>query len=95
VGEVLRADEAQALGLVDVVVPPERLQATVVDYAHRLAAKPANALAAIRRCVTVGGALSFDAGLDLEFEEAVALAGSPNFAEGIEAFLAKRPPRWA
>ncbi|CAG0988549.1 enoyl-CoA hydratase [Burkholderiales bacterium] len=93
-GDLVGAAEARALGLVDVVVPPGQLHAAVAGYARRLAAKPANALAAIRRCVTLGGALPFDAGLDLELEEAVALAGSPNFAEGIEAFLAKRPPRW-
>lgn len=93
-GELVGAAEALTLGLVDVVVPPGQLKAKVTEYARRLVAKPANALAAIRRCVTVGGALPFDAGLDLELEEAVALAGSPNFVEGIESFLAKRPPRW-
>lgn len=93
-GELVGAAEAQALGLVDFVVPPEQLQEKVTDYASRLAKKPANALAAIRRCVTVGGALPFDAGLAIEREEAIALADSPNFTEGIEAFLGKRPPRW-
>lgn len=93
-GELVGAADAQAMGLVDFVVPPGELHAAVAAYARRLCAKPANALAAIRRCVTLGGALPFDAGLDLELEEAVALAGSPNFAEGIDAFLAKRAPRW-
>lgn len=50
--------------------------------------------AAIRRCVTEGGSLGFDAGLRIEFEEAVRLSESPNFAEGVAAFLEKRPPRW-
>lgn len=93
-GELIGAGEARALGLVDFVVPPGELRSAVTEYARRLISKPANALAAIRRCVTVGGTLDFDAGLSLELEEAVALAESPNFAEGIEAFLAKRPPRW-
>jgi enoyl-CoA hydratase len=93
-GELVGAADAQAMGLVDFVVPPERLPAAVADYARRLLAKPANALAAIRRCVTTGGAMAFDAGLALELEEAVALAGSPNFTEGIAAFRAKRAPRW-
>lgn len=93
-GELVGAAEAQALGLIDFVVPAGELHSAVTAYARRLIAKPANALTALRRCVTVGGALPFDAGLDLELEEAVALAESPNFAEGIEAFLAKRPPRW-
>jgi enoyl-CoA hydratase/carnithine racemase len=94
-GELVGAAEAQALGLVDFVVPPEGLRAAVADYASRLCAKPANALAAIRRCITVGGALAFEAGLAIEREEAVALADSPNFTEGIEAFLGKRAPRWS
>ena len=93
-GELLSAQAALELGLVDFVVPPERLRQEVSAYARQLATRPANALAAIRRCVTEGSALPFDAGLAIEFEEAVKLADSPNFAEGIRAFLEKRAPEW-
>lgn len=82
------------MGLVDFVVAPEKLREEVQNYAVALAAKPAQALAAIRRCVTTGLDLPYDDALALEREAAVRLAGTPDFAEGLRAFLEKRPPKW-
>jgi enoyl-CoA hydratase len=93
-GDLLWAHEAHAIGLVDHVIPSGRLRDEVGAYARKLSRKPANALAAIRRCITEGGTLPFDDGLKIEFDEAVRLSESTNFEEGIAAFLAKRPPRW-
>jgi enoyl-CoA hydratase len=59
-----------------------------------LAGKPANVLAAIRRCLVDGGERTFDEGLEIEKNEAIALAGHANFAEGVTAFLDKRTPDW-
>ena len=58
-----------------------------------LAAKSPSALAAIRRTVTLGGGMTFDDGLAYELETVVELAGTPDFAEGVDAFLAKREPK--
>jgi len=44
--------------------------------------------------VTLGGGMSFDEGLAYELDAVVALADGPDFAEGVDAFLAKRPPQW-
>ncbi|MEQ9643541.1 MAG: enoyl-CoA hydratase/isomerase family protein [Alphaproteobacteria bacterium] len=93
-GAILKADEALRIGLVDEVVPDADLTAHVQAYAEALAAKPRAALAAIRRTVTVGGGMSFEDGLALELEEVVKLADDPDFAEGVDAFLAKRKPTW-
>lgn len=93
-GTLVSAEEARAMGLVDVVVAPERLRAEVQSYAAALARKPAAALAAIRRCVTQGLEVAFEDGLEIEREAAVHLAGTPDFAEGLRAFLEKRPPNW-
>jgi enoyl-CoA hydratase len=93
-GALLDAREALTIGLVDEVSEPARLGATVQAYAESLAAKPPEALAAIRHTVTIGGGLTFDEGLKIERRMAEQLAGTANFAEGIQAFLAKRPPRW-
>ncbi len=90
----LLAAEALRIGLVDFVVPPERLRAETRAYALDLAGKPAETLAAIRRCITQGIEVPFDEGLQIELEEAVRLAGTTDFREGLQAFLDKRPPRW-
>ena len=93
-GELLPADAALALGLVDELTAPDDLRATVQAYGELLAAKPPEALAAIRRTITEGGGTTFEEGLRIEAEEAIRLAGTANFAEGVAAFLAKRPPDW-
>jgi len=49
----------------------------------------------IRRTITLGGGVSFEDGMALELETATALADTPDFAEGVDAFLNKRVPRWA
>jgi enoyl-CoA hydratase/carnithine racemase len=94
-GRLLGAAEALTWGLVDEVVEPDDLRRRVQHYAEDLAAKPAAALAAIRRTITLGGGMSFEDGMALELETATALADTPDFAEGVDAFLNKRAPRWA
>ena len=93
-GDLLDAETALRIGLVDAVIEPEALVPEVQAYGEMLAAKPANALASIRRCLIDGGERSFDEGLEVEAREATALAHHPNFREGVTAFLEKRKPRW-
>jgi enoyl-CoA hydratase len=93
-GALVSAEEALAMGLVDIIHPPDELHDEVQAYAESLAQKPAKALAAIRQTITEGGGMSFDDGLKLEFETAVNLAGTKDFSEGIRAFLEKRTPDW-
>jgi enoyl-CoA hydratase/carnithine racemase len=94
-GNLIAASEAERWGLVDELCEASSLRARVQAYAEDLAAKPAAALAAIRRTVTLGGGMSFEDGMKLELETAAALADTADFAEGVEAFLARRPPRWS
>ena len=70
------------------------LRARVQAYAEELATKPRQALAAIRRTITLGGGMSFEEGMTLELETASALADTDDFREGVRAFLEKRAPRW-
>lgn len=93
-GSLVPAEEARQWGLVDELVAPQQLRARVQAYGEELAAKSPAALAAIRRTVTLGGGMSFEEGLAYELDAVVALADGPDFAEGVEAFLAKRPPAW-
>jgi enoyl-CoA hydratase len=93
-GRMVTAEEALDWGLVDELVAPDELRARVQAYGEELAAKSPAALAAIRRTVTLGGGTSFDEGLALELETVAALADGPDFAEGVAAFLEKRPPVW-
>lgn len=93
-GRMISAAEALDWGLVDELVPAHALRARVQAYAEELAAKPAQALAAIRRTITLGGGMSFEEGMALELETASALADTEDFREGVRAFLEKRAPQW-
>jgi enoyl-CoA hydratase/carnithine racemase len=93
-GEFVDAEHAAALGLVNRVVAPEALDETVAALARQLAAKP-------REAVRVGKAL-FYRQLARPLGEAYLDAGAvmadnlldADAVEGIDAFLAKRPPRF-
>jgi len=93
-GGLVSAAEALEIGLVDFVIPAAELRSRTQEYALSLAQKPAATLAAIRRCITEGGETTFAEGLQIEFDAAVELGRHPNFAEGVDAFLAKRNPKW-
>ncbi len=93
-GSSVSAEEALEMGLVDFVVSSDRLRAEVLAYALALAKKPADTLAAIRRCITVGIERPFEEALGIELNAAVALGDGHNFLEGLSAFLEKRAPQW-
>ncbi|MBY0321264.1 MAG: enoyl-CoA hydratase/isomerase family protein [Reyranella sp.] len=93
-GGLVPAAEALKWGLLDELVEPAALGAHVQAYAETLAAKSPAALAAVRRTVTLGAGMTFEDGMALELDTVVQLAGTPDFAEGVDAFLAKRPPQW-
>ena len=78
----------------DELVAPEELRPRVQAYGEELAAKSPSALAAIRRTVTLGGGMNFEEGMAYELEEVVRLADTADFAECVDAFLAKRQPIW-
>ena len=91
-GRILDAKEALALGLIDEIVPAASLRDRVQEYGNYLSEQSASALAAIRRTISLGGGMSFEDGMRLELETAAGLADSPDFGEGVDAFLAERKP---
>jgi enoyl-CoA hydratase/carnithine racemase len=93
-GRRLTADQARDLGLADEVVPPSLLQKTAGDVAERLAAGPTRAIGLLKRCVYQGYGRPIDEGLALEAQAVSELIRTADAREGMEAFLAKRPPRF-
>jgi enoyl-CoA hydratase len=93
-GRRLGADEAKALGLVDEVVPADLLEQTARDVAERLAAGPTRAIGLLKRCVYQGYGRPLSEGLALEAEAVAQLIRTADAQEGMDAFLAKRPPRF-
>ncbi|MGX1272881.1 enoyl-CoA hydratase/isomerase family protein [Streptomyces phaeoluteigriseus] len=91
-GEGLTPHRALELGLVDAVVPGEDFDAVVTERARRLAAQPTAAIALLKRVVDEGYGLPVEQALRREEKGVADLTGTADAAEGLQAFLDKRPP---
>jgi 2-(1,2-epoxy-1,2-dihydrophenyl)acetyl-CoA isomerase len=91
-GDDLSAQDAERLGLVNKVVPAAELEATVRQWAKRLAEGPTFAIGLSKRLLN----RSLQADMDTLFaEEAFTqalVANSEDMREGIRSFMEKRPP---
>lgn len=90
-GEMIEADEALRLGVLNRIVADAD---EAIAYAQRIAAGPPLVLAEIKRTVYASLARTFDAALEAEVDGQMRLLGSADFAEGVSAFFAKRPPEF-
>jgi len=88
------AEEALALGLATEVVPDDELADRARAVAAELAAGPTLAYAAIRHVVAFSAEHPLAESLAHEAEWMSRTGGSADHAEAVEAFLAKRPPRF-
>lgn len=94
-GEPIDAAEAFRIGLVNRVVPAERLLDTATNLAQTLRDKGAIALNLIKTCVYTGMDGALDAGLAFETRQFGTVCGTEDKREGVAAFLEKRPPVFA
>jgi 2-(1,2-epoxy-1,2-dihydrophenyl)acetyl-CoA isomerase len=90
--EPVAAEEARAMGLVSHVFPDESFAQAVADLALRLATGPALAYRLIKRAAAASLDNDLQAQLALEAALQREAGRSDDFAEGIAAFLQKRPP---
>ena len=93
-GRHVRADEAERLGIVSVVVPAAAVLETALDRAASIAALPVEAVRAAKAAVNAAQQLPLDEGLRFERERFEALFDTHDQEEGMIAFLEKRPPVW-
>src|SRR2546427_9973294 len=89
-GKPLSAADAHRLGVINRLVPAERLEAEVRELANHLASQPPQALAGAKRAVVHALESSFEEALEFESYLQEAQVASPEFAEGVQAFLARR-----
>jgi 2-(1,2-epoxy-1,2-dihydrophenyl)acetyl-CoA isomerase len=91
-GERFDARRALELGLVNRIVPAEKLAVEAATLAARLAAGPKQAYGRTKALLQATLGDGFDAQLRRETESFAACAASEDFAEGVRAFLEKRVP---
>ena len=88
------AREAERLGLVDLVVERGAAPATALELAHSVARNSPVAVRAAKRALRLGAGVDLASALDIEDAAWRTAASSPDRAEGIKAFVEKRPPDW-
>ncbi|MCO6415594.1 enoyl-CoA hydratase-related protein [Siccirubricoccus sp. KC 17139] len=93
-GESLTAAEAQALGLVNRVVPGAALAAETEKLARQLAAGPREAQGQVKALLRGAAGRDLHGQLAAEREAFLACARTPDFTEGVAAFLGRRAPRF-
>jgi enoyl-CoA hydratase len=93
-GEIIGAAEALRIGLVDEVVPANRLMERAEELAKTMAGMAPLAVAGCMEAVRWGSELGLTAATDVEAEIFGRLCGTEDKAEGTKAFLEKRPPVW-
>jgi enoyl-CoA hydratase/carnithine racemase len=90
------AEEAQRLGLVGYVTEPEELLPAALEYAHDIAANCAPmALSLIKHQVLTDLDSDYRGALSRSYRTASFAAATADCREGVDAFLAKRPPAFA
>src|SRR5438067_313859 len=89
-GKPLSAADAHRLGVINRIVPAEKLEAEVRELAAQLAAQPKQAMAAAKRAVNHALESSYEEALEFESYLQEAQAGSQEFVDGVQAFLARR-----
>jgi len=91
-GDKLPAEEAERMGLIWKCVDDAALANTVNALADKLALMPSRALAETRRVLDSAMAMDFSEALAQEADTQRELGRGGDFAEGVAAFFAKRPP---
>jgi enoyl-CoA hydratase len=93
--EMIGAEDALRIGLVQKVVEPEALMDEVMKIARTIAAKGPQAVKKAKLVTRKGFTMDFDKGSELEAEHFGTLFGKGSEGElGMKAFLEKRKPEW-
>ena len=91
-GEMIKADKAERIGLVNKVVPFDQLEDEVKALAAKLMQKPSLALRAAKTAMRKGLNASLKEGLQIEQDLFCMLFGTEDQKEGMAAFMEKRKP---
>jgi enoyl-CoA hydratase len=93
-GDIIRAEEADRLGLVNRVVPMDELMTVAREIAAKIASKSQAALKLAKQAINKGMQTSLQDGLDYEYEMYALALSLEDKAEGVNAFLEKRAPKF-
>jgi enoyl-CoA hydratase len=93
-GDIIGAEEALRIGLVNGVVSPEALLPKAREVAKKIASKGPLAIAQCKRVIQAGADLPIERASELEAQAFALLFGTSDQREGMKAFLEKRAARF-
>ena len=93
-GDIITAEEAFKLGIINRVVPEDELMSTAREIAKKIAVKSAAALKLAKQAINHGLQTGLDAGLRYEYELYSLSLSLEDKAEGVAAFIEKRTPNF-
>ncbi|MDH5482261.1 MAG: enoyl-CoA hydratase-related protein [Candidatus Bathyarchaeota archaeon] len=93
-GKMIDAKTAEKIGLINIVVPPEKLQSTIEELSKEIMSKPPIALRLVKELINNSTEIDQRIGLMHECEAFGILASTEDFKEGVSAFLEKRKPEY-
>lgn len=93
-GDVLSAEQAMAMGMINAVVPDDELLARALAMAEKLAQAPTAAIGRIKQLLEASATNDYAGQLDREREAQIESGQTRDFREGVTAFLEKRPAKF-
>jgi len=93
-GEPVGAEQAENWGMIWKAVDDATLQAEAMRLAEHLAAQPTYGLGLIKQAIHQSAVHTLDQQLDLERDLQRTAGKTADYAEGVRAFMEKRPPRF-
>lgn len=94
-GEWISAEEAHRIGLVNKVVPHEKLMDETYALTEKIAKRAPLAIGAAKACVNFGSEMPIDDAMEYQLKESLAMFHTKDLKEGITAFFKeKREPRF-
>jgi enoyl-CoA hydratase/carnithine racemase len=91
-GEMIDAQEAYRIGLVDIVTHKEKILASAVNLARKIAEKGGVSLRLALRAIREGADMDLREGLRLEVQLFGEVCDTQDMKEGLQAFLEHRKP---
>jgi methylglutaconyl-CoA hydratase len=93
-GRIVDAAEAHNMGLVTKIIPAEQLLTAARQLAATLTANSPGSVLATKRLLVRASEVEIDRRIELAVAESAAIRSTPDFREGLAAFLEKRKPSW-
>lgn len=93
-GDMIEAKEAERIGLINKVVPMEKLEETTMKLAQKLAAKSPLGVQLGKKSFYKMSDLEYDKAFELTANHFAILCTTEDAHEGVNAFLNKRKPEW-